>query len=194
MWWIKFATDWMEGWKNHKPLRRHEQRSEHNYRHETRKIYGCWRRQIDLLRWKEEGQKKRRDRVRPAPPRMLCEICSLTGWCKEKGGKDGRVGEQVEACEVRGRLIREVNVVGRRRDSVSSLLGPAQFCGFTAEFYCFNSPRNWSFTLSLSHLSSPLLLLSLPFFPCPCPLTILSLNLNLFPPPDPQYFLLPSPV
>lgn len=123
---IKFATDWMEGWKDHKPLRRQEQRSGHNYKHETRKI-NC---------------KKRRDRVRPAPPRMLCEICSLTGWCKEKGGRDGRVGAQVEACEVGGRLIREANVVGRRRDSVYSLLGPAQFCGFTAEFYCFNSPRN----------------------------------------------------
>lgn len=59
------------------------------------------KKRMDRLTRSEEGQKKTGGREGPPPLRMLSEICSLTGWCKEKGGREGGGGgggiEQVEA-------------------------------------------------------------------------------------------------
>lgn len=61
----------------------------------------------------DEKEKGEVQRGPTSPPRlrMLSEICSLTGWCKErerergKGGRKGGWGVRVE-CGVRGRLIK----------------------------------------------------------------------------------------
>lgn len=47
----------------------------------------------------EEGQRRRRAGERPPPLWMLSEICSLTGWSRERRKVEGGGGgiEQVEA-------------------------------------------------------------------------------------------------